>query len=682
MICAVINGGLKSCKPHFCVVRNFAKCDAAKLAVELMGVPWSVLETFEDVDDRWECWKKLFLEVLNSHIPLRKLRVRRKSLPWVDEHIRELMKKRTHLQKLAKKTKQEEDWDLYRQMRNKVFSEMRQAKRKYFEKIGHEAKGKPRKIWQELSRLTGSGRKDVVEVKTVDGVISDNSRILDEFSKYFDSIVGVENGNVDVDAAVRKIPRCNYQFCFRKIESDEVLKVLKELNVKKAVGADEISAKVLVFSAEGIAASLASIFNYSLESGKIPLEWKLANVTPVHKGGRSVEVGNFRPISILPVVSKVFERIIHQQLYDYLQKHSILHPVQSGFRPNHTTQDVLVGMVDVWRKALDENKLVGAVMIDLSKAFDSVNHTILLKKLERYGVIGTEGQWFKSYLADRKQRVCVTDGKSKWTDVRQGVPQGSILGPLLFILYVNDLPLATSHCHMMQYADDTTLYCEEYDSAVLRFKLEEDLRDISRWVEVNQLKLNVGKTQLFVPGRKGRAKDKKDVQVSLNGELLSRSATVKCLGVAIDEGLTWKDHVASMRRKCFGCLAKLRVFSNVLPTTTKKNMFSALVLPHLDYCSTLWMECSQELQKKVEQIQNYGMRLILSKPPRSPSDDLRKTLGWSLLSTRRRVSRLALVQRCLNKNGPIYMQDSFKTNQDMHGVQNYKGLQEDPYCTS
>ena len=193
-------------------------------------------------------------------------------------------------------------------------------------------------------------------------------------------------------------------------------------------------------------------------------------------------------------------------------------------------------MVDDWRKALDD-KMVGAIMVDLSKAFDMENRSIRLRKMDSYGVRGNELRWFQDYLTGRRQRVCVGDEKSEWTSIRRGVPQGSILGPLLFTMYVNDLPKAVCQCQRKQYADDTTMSHAANSTSELEAMLVKDLNDVDQWVDENKLMLNAKKTQLLLLGRKGRAQELEDVSVTLNGEQLPRSRMVKCLGASIDDGL-------------------------------------------------------------------------------------------------------------------------------------------------
>ena len=396
------------------------------------------------------------------------------------------------------------------------------------------------------------------------------------------------------------------------------------------------------------------------------LPGKSARITPVPKGGDNEKVGNFRPVSVLPVGVKVFERLVHQQLYTYLQEYDLLHSAQFGFRPGHSTQDALVdalvSLVDEWREALDKDMLVGSVFLDFSKAFDMVDHSILLQKLSWYGVRGGELKWFEGYLEGRRQRVCVGDATSEWADIRRGVPQGSILGPLLFILYANDL---TRTIKVKQYADNTTLSLVSSDASRLEEGLVDDLEGVARWVEANKLQLNVKKTKLLLLSRKRRARELENVEVQIDGQKIERSKTVKCLGVLLDDGLTWKDQVQSVRKRCFVGLAELRRLKDVLPPDTKKKIYNATVLPHLDYCSVVWQECTQDMRKRLERVQNYGMRIILSQPPRTPSKGLRQNMNWMTLEKRREMSRLTLVQRCVLNIAPQCLSGRLKTNAEI-----------------
>ena len=238
----------------------------------------------------------------------------------------------------------------------------------------------------------------------------------------------------------------------------------------------------------------------------------------------------YRPVSVLPIVAKIMEKIVHRQLYSYLQEHSILNTAQSGFRPQHTTQNVLMSSVDDWRKALDDDKLVGSVMVDLSKAFDSVSHSILWQKLESYGVRAGELQWFRDYLNERRQRVSMGKVMSAWSDIRRGVPQGSILGPLLFMIF-NDLPDAVEVSRVKQYADDTTIYHTSDSPEGLVEGLSKDLAGVDSWIQKNRLQFNVMKTQMLLLSRKRRTAELEDVEVALRGEVIPRSKRVKYLGV-------------------------------------------------------------------------------------------------------------------------------------------------------
>ena len=491
--------------PRVKSVRTFKQCNTGKLIEDMEEAPWSVMDTLESIDDMWDYWKSLFLSVLDQHAPRRKVRMRVFSGPWMSEDVLKIARARNYYRTKYRRTGNSEDWESFRKLRNLSKSTIRKAKANYFEGVCAEGSRNSRKTWNELNKAMGRNqRQGVSMLKTDKGELLDSKSIAEEFSSFFEISGMCENGAI---TGATLLPK-ELTSCFRleSVDDQLTLELLESLNVGKATGVDGISARVLKTTAPGIAKSLTQLFNYSLRTGEIPEEWKAANVTPVFKKGRKVEVNNYRPVSVLPVAAKLFESIVHRQLYTYLSENHLLNPAQSGFRPQHSTLDALLKAIDDWRQALDKSDLVGAVFVDLSKAFDSINHTLLIKKLEALGIRDGELRWFKNYLSGRKQRVTVNGAVSSWRPVSRGVPQGSILGPLLFCVFVNDLPenVGTS---VSLYADDTTLYHSCKDYSELENTLESSLENVAKWVDDNGLRINVKKTQVMFLSTKGRKKE-------------------------------------------------------------------------------------------------------------------------------------------------------------------------------
>ena len=346
----------------------------------------------------------------------------------------------------------------------------------------------------------------------------------------------------------------------------------------------------------------------------------------------------------------------------YFEEHSVLSDTQFGFRVNHTTQDALVSTVEDWRYALDKDLLVGSIMIDLSKAFDSVDHSILLGILNDYGVRNEESAWFRDYLSARQQRVMIGPVQSKWSLIKRGVPQGSILGPLLFTVYVNDLPDVVKDCVVKQYADDTTIYCIGNDPSALSRNLNSDICHVSEWFKSRRLSLNVSKTKCMFLSRRRREQDAGKVSIQVDGEAVSRSSFVKILGVIVDDHLSWKQHIDFVRAKCYMSLRTLKRYCCHLPKNLKKRIYQALILPNLDYCCVLWMECGKVLQQKVERIQNSAMRFIMDKPLRTSVECMRKDLVLLSLVDRREMFRVIFVYRCMSDLAPPAFSNLFHLN--------------------
>ena len=311
------------------------------------------------------------------------------------------------------------------------------------------------------------------------------------------------------------------------VEESYILKVIKKLKASKASGLDTISPRLLKDAAEVIAKPLTRIINISLSQGRIPDEWKCARVTPLFKKGDVTDMDNFRPISILSVASKVLERAVHHQLCDFLDKHKLLSPYQCGFRRKHSTESATIAFSDFIRRGMDQGLLTGAVFIDLRKAFDSIGHDALLSKLEYYGLRGTELDWFRSYLIDRKQVVNFGKETSNPCSITSGVQQGSILGPLLFVLFLNDVPVVLKHCQILMYADDTVIYFSAKDATQIAKTLSEELASVNQWLLDNSLFMHKGKTECVLFGTNAKLASSNDnFVVSVHGHFLKASVTL------------------------------------------------------------------------------------------------------------------------------------------------------------
>ena len=299
----------------------------------------------------------------------------------------------------------------------------------------------------------------------------------------------------------RKLGVTSNSFQFSKVSEVDVEKLLKGLNVTKSTGCDNISAKFLKDGANVVASPITYVINLSIQTSTVPMDFKTARVVPLYKKGDKNNESNYRPVSILPVISKIFERIIYNQLNDFLCSHNLIYEYQSGFRRSYSTDTALTYLSDRIRLNMDAGLYTGIVLIDLQKAFDTVDHNILALKLNALGLDRSAVAWFESYLSDRQQFVNVQGTKSAYGEVTCGVPQGSILGPLLFTIYVNDMSSAVT-CDLLLYADDSALVVSGKDPGQIEHTLSRELESISLWLAQNKLSLHLGKTEAFYLDKK------------------------------------------------------------------------------------------------------------------------------------------------------------------------------------
>ena len=356
------------------------------------------------------------------------------------------------------------------------------------------------KLWKNFGKIlkNSKSKTKINKIKVNNKIVTDPLQITNEFNKFFTDIgsnlaSNFDNRHRDTFRKYLNTPVLD-SFCLLETSELEVRHFIEKINVKKATGYDDLPAKFLKHSATLIAEPLSRLFNLSISSGEYQNFLKIAKVLPIHKKGVHTNMNNFRPISILSHLNKIFETIISNQIKNFLKKHGILYKYQYGFRENHSTDHALIEIVDSIKFTIDDDKLAGGIFVDLTKAFDTVNHSILLEKLNVMGIRGIPHKLMESYLTNRFQYVQIGYSKSSLLPIDCGVPQGSVLGPLLFILYINDLANCCIHGKIRIFADDTAIYFECSNINELISTGRVIMIDLDRWFNANLLTLNTEKS--------------------------------------------------------------------------------------------------------------------------------------------------------------------------------------------
>ena len=375
------------------------------------------------------------------------------------------------------------------------------AKRGYYRNVFHKYSSNLKKTWQIINESLNrrKGKRDFPqEFQLANGtLISEPKQIANAFDDFFISVgdTGQINTAVDFNQYMPAKPNCN--LTFQPITVDITSRIIDSLKPKTSTGVDCISNKLLKFVKNAISEPLTIIINQMLNTGVFPDLLKISKVIPIYKKEDDTMFSNYRPISLLPSISKIFEKVILEQLATYLDRNNLIHKHQYGFRKNHSTEYTSLHIVDYLNYELDKNRTPTNIYLDLSKAFDSLYHDILLNKLQHYGLCDVAQDLLKSYLTNRKQFVQFNEHSSDMKYTHNGVPQGSILGPLLFLIYINDLPNSSNLFNFLMYADDTTLYCclEDRASEDKAHTLNIELERVHSWLNANRLTLNVNKTK-------------------------------------------------------------------------------------------------------------------------------------------------------------------------------------------
>lgn len=418
-----------------------------------------------------------------------------------------------------------------------------------------------------------------------------------------------------------------------------------------------------------LAKPICHIFNASIDKGIFPTSWKIAKVIPIRKNAKeNLCAQNSRPISLLSVLSKILEKLITEQVKQFFRVNNLFTKFQHAYREGHSTATALTQMVDDCYNHIDNKKLVGAVLLDFSSAFDLLDHEILLEKLKSYGFSLLAVNWFESYLSGRKQSVFYNGSFSSLKELKCGVPQGSCLGPLLFSIFTNDLPLVLDHAKAVMYADDTTIYFPAASADALTETLNAELNSVVSWTNANRLVLNVLKTKTILFGSNIKLKENPKLKIVINSTTVSQVEDTKLLGVILDSTLKWSKHIEGMAAIMGRQLALIRSCSKYFPKDLFPLVIKTMVLSHLHYCSVVWSCASEKDMEKLQLVQNKAARIALNCSRYTSIQRMHRTLGWPLVKNKFNFALICFLRNIVVSKYPTVLYEKLFFSCVMHSV--------------
>ena len=661
-------------------IRSLKNYSPQKLNEELNSVDWTEFYNCVNVDEALNLFCRIFISTLDKLAPLKSVRVKQRTEPWITQEILQSIHDRDKSFYTFRKSRKSRDYTVYCKLRNIVQRMVKKAKKEYIDEQIQENKHIPKRLWKSLRTLGYSNKnkqKTKIGLRIHNEICFEEDKVANEFNSFYTTVAA---------SLVEKLPTsCNIfgsehvnkyysdkgiqqnSFSLNPVTPECILKHLQSLKRNKSTGLDGVSAKFLNDSAQTIFNQVTHIINLSINTSTVPSSLKCAKVVPLYKKDNKFEVGNYRPVSILCSLSKILERVIYNQLEEYLVSNNLLYNFQSGFRSNFSTDTCLIHLTDHIKQEISSGKYVGMVLIDLRKAFDTVNHEILCTKLKSLGLNQSSVNWFNSYLTDRSQLVECNGTQSKPLSISCGVPQGSILGPILFNLYVNDMESAVS-CKLLLYADDSALIVSHSDTSFIEETLSTELENLSTWLVDNKLSLHLGKTESILFGSKRRIKKASSLNITCNGININSCSEVKYLGAMLDQTLSGESQAKNILKKSCSKLKYLYRQGQFLNKDSRKTLSQSLILSQFDYtCSSWFSGLTDTFKKRLQICQNKLARYVLNLSPRSHiGPEELSNIGWLDVQHRANQLKLNHIHAIYNNTCPEYLLNNFSKISDFH----------------
>ena len=624
-------------------------------------------------------FENIFLSTLNLHAPLKTKFIRANHAPYMNKSLRKAIMRRSQLQSKYFKTKDMSDYVKFKKQRNFVSKMHRKEKKKFYKNIDIKTILDNKKFWKYMKPVFSEKNNCKPKIMLVQGneIIEKDDKLVETFNTFFKEAVSkldikenIDIINLDlsdcedpVDIAIEKFKyhpsilkikemvSNNIEFNFSEISLTDVEDQMRKLNTKKGTTFKNIPPKILKDNADICCPILLQFINDCFKNNEFPNELKHADVTPILKKGDATDVKNYRPVSVLPANSKIFERIMHTQIAEFMDSH--LSTIICGYRKGFSTQHALISLLEKWRNILDKKGFSGAILMDLSKAFDCLNHDLLIAKLHAYGFSKKSVKLIRSYLKNRWQRLKINTSFSSWFELIMGVPQGSVLGPLLFNIYLNDLFWFNVEADVCNFADDTTLYACDMDLETMLWKLEHDSLLAIEWFEANYMKLNKDKCHLLVAGHKHEM-----VWAKIGDEIIWESNDEQLLGINIDRNLNFDTHITNICKKANAKLTAIARYSKLLNFDKVRALIKAFVENQFAYCPLVWMFHNRNVNSKINRIHERALRILYNDDVTTFNGLLKRAGEFTI--HQRNIQSLAIEMfKVKNNIGPLLLKDIF-----------------------
>ena len=674
--------------------KNF-KSDDFKAAVR--NILWFDLYQCEDVEQAVAIFTQKITSILDSMAPVRKIQARARFAPWLSEETKKLMRSRDYAQQRASESKKIEDMKEFKNLRNCVTNRLKKEKRNWKQSKLHECREDSGKLWRNVLgwldwKSSGAPTqifyKGALENKPANVAACMNEYFIDKVEKIVENLPASENDPLKSQL----VKEFNLDpFHLKPVHPEKVEKIIAGLKNSKTAGTDFLDTTAIKMISQDIVPAITHIVNLSIRYSKFPEAWKYAKIIPLHKKDDILNPKNYRPVAILPILSKILERAIFEQVVEYFENNHLFHPNHHGFRKHHNTCTALLQMYDGWVEAADRGDLTGVCLLDMSAAFDTVNHSLLLQKLRLYGFSQDSLEWMSSYLSGRNQSVCIDGTLSPPLRISTGVPQGSILGPLFYIIFTNDLPetiftcqkhsqpsnptigsrsVFTTHCQdcgsVCCFADDSTLSVSDPDPDILTEKLSEKYAVLSDYLSSNKLKLNDEKTHLvLMTTAENRRLNNPIIELAANTEIVDTTSAEKLLGTFIHQDLKWNEYIAENENSLLkslttrvNALKKISLYSNL---NTRLMIGNGLFMSKLIYLIPLWGGAGSGLLKMLQVAQNSAARYITKSSWYTPKSELMDKCNWLSVKQLAAYHSLVVTHKTLLSQQPRYLYEKFNS---------------------